>query len=568
MRILSLHVDYIRFKPLKKALKNPEELSEDRKKEIEVKDALVILTAVEKGDTTDLVSELVNNIESIASQVKSNNIVLYPYAHLSSNLGNPETAQKILEQTEQLLKNKKYKTTRAPFGYYKEFELKCKGHPLAELSRVIKNNGLNENKEEDFDYKQALKSIGKSILDRSKLKDYDHRIIGQEMDLFSFSETAPGAVFWHNNGLIIYNELVNLWREIQQEKGYKEVSTPQILDNKLWKISGHWQKYKENIFLTDYEKRGFAVKPMNCPGGALIYKSHPRSYKELPLKMAELGIVHRQELSGVLAGLFRVIRFTQDDAHIFCTEEQLETQIKEIIDLVDYIYTKVFNLSYHAELSTRPEKYLGDVKDWNKAEKILENVLKKHKIKYKLNKGDGAFYGPKIDFHIKDSLDRTWQLATIQLDFQMPERFDLSYTDKDNAEHRPVMLHRVLYGSLERFIGILLEHTKGRLPTWLAPIQVRVINFTDRNNKYAEEVYKKLKKDIPNLRIDIDFRQTTVPAKVKEAEIQKIPFILVIGDNEEKSKSVAARIKGNSKIQSQKIEEFIKMLKKEIEEKK
>src|SRR3989338_5421652 len=572
MKILSLHCDYIKLKPLKKALKNPEELSEERLKEINVKDPLVIFVAVEKGDSVLLVPELVKNVEDIAKQVNAKEIVLYPYAHLTSNLAVPELALSVLEEADGELEKKKLKVIRAPFGYYKEFELKCKGHPLAELSRTILGTGNTKGEkvkdvDDDFNYKQALRSLGKSTIDRAKLKDNDHRIIGSEMDLFSFNEVAPGMVFWHNNGLVIYNKLVELWREIQNKQGYQEISTPQIMDEKLWKISGHWQKYKDNIFLTEYEKRQFAVKPMNCPGGMLVYRSKTRSYKELPMRMAELGVVHRQELSGVLAGLFRVIKFTQDDAHIFCAEDQIEKEVLDVMKLIDYVYSKVFNFSYTVELSTRPEKRIGDDKLWDKAEKSLESVLKKEKMKYKINKGEGAFYGPKIDFHIKDSLGRTWQCATIQLDFSMPERFHLKYKGSDNKEHRPVVIHRVIFGSVERFIGILLEHYNGRLPTWLSPIQIRVLSFTDRNIKYAEKVMVQLAKEIPNLRIDSDFRQIPVPSKVKEAELMKVPYVIVLGDKEEKSNEVALRIKGNSKIKNEKLENFVKSLKKEIENK-
>ncbi len=566
MKILSLHCDYIKFKPLKKALKNPEELSEERKKEIEVKEPLVILIAVEKSDSIDSVKDLVRNIEEISAQVNDKKIVLYPYAHLSSNLGNPELAMKILEEAEKELKKKKFEAVRAPFGYYKEFELKVKGHPLSELSREIKL--LGKESVEEYDPKQLLREISKSKLDTSKLKDNDHRIIGNEMDLFSFSEVAPGMVFWHNNGLIIRNELINYWRELHRNSGYQEISTPQIMDKKLWQISGHWEKYKDNNFTTEYEKRKFLVKPMNCPGGMLVYKNRPKSYRDLPLRVGEMGVVHRVELSGVLAGLFRVIQFTQDDAHIFCTEEQIEKEIFAIMELIDVLYKK-FKLEFdHIELSTRPEKRIGTNEMWDKAEKLLEDSLKKKKMKYKVNKGDGAFYGPKIDFHVKDSLGRTWQLSTIQLDFSMPERFELEYVDSDNTRKRPVMLHTVSYGSLERFIGIYLEHTNGRLPVWLAPMQVRIISFTDRNEKYAKKVVEEIGKRIPNIRLDADFRQTTVPAKVKEAEIMRIPYIIVIGDKEEKDSSIAIREKGNSKIRSSKLDSFIEELSKEIRERK
>jgi threonyl-tRNA synthetase len=408
MKTLNLHVDYIKFKPLKKALKGIEALPEKDKAEKEVKNALAVFTAVEKSDTDikGIVKQLVEGIQEIAKQVNVQNIVLYPYAHLSNDLALPEDAIMVLDEAEKQLK-KLFKVFRAPFGYYKELEMKIKGHPLSELSREIrvdidgeenkKKGGSKE--EEKYDAKQLLKEIGKNILDRSKLKPNDHRIIGMEMDLYSFNEVAPGMVFWHNNGLIIRNELINFWREMHRKSGYQEISTPQIMDKKLWQISGHWEKYKENNFITAYEGKPFLIKPMNCPGGMLVYKNKPKSYKELPLRVGELGVVHRQELSGVLGGLFRAVQFTQDDAHIFCTEEQLESEIIAIMELIDIFYKK-FNLPFdHVELSTRPEKRIGDDKIWDKAEKVLENVLKKTKMKYKINKGEGAFYGPKIDFH-------------------------------------------------------------------------------------------------------------------------------------------------------------------------
>jgi threonyl-tRNA synthetase len=571
MKILTLHVDYINFKPLKKALKNVDELSEKEKKGGDAKDALVVLTAVEKIDSNvkEVVSKLAEAVKDVASQVKAKTVVLYPYAHLSSNLASPDVARDVLNAAEKELK-KFFDVVKAPFGYYKEFEMKVKGHPLSELSREIiagvEGKGIKI--EEKYDYKQLLREISKSKLDTSRLKDNDHRIIGKEMDLFSFNEVAPGMVFWHNNGLVIKNALIDFWREMHRKAGYQEISTPQMMDSKLWKISGHWDKYKDSNFISEYEKRPFILKPMNCPGGMLVYRSRPKSYAELPMRTGEVGVVHRVELSGVLSGLFRLIQFTQDDAHIFCTEEQLESEIIGIMELIDIFYKK-FGLEFdHVELSTRPEKRIGSDKTWDKAEQILENVLKKKKMKYKVNKGDGAFYGPKIDFHIKDSQGRTWQLSTIQLDFAMPERFELEYTGKDNSKKRPVMLHRVIYGAIERFMGILLEHTNGRVPTWLAPMQARVLSFTDRNIDYARQIVKKLGESIPELRIDADFRNTTVPAKVKEAEIMRVPYIIVAGDKEEKSKTIAVRIRGNPKIASYKTDDFAKKLREEIRERK
>jgi threonyl-tRNA synthetase len=560
MKILSLHCDYIKFKPLKKALRQPEELSERRQGEIVVDNPLVLMIAVEKQDESnpDLVKRLIKEVKELAKQVKVDKLVLYPYAHLSSSLSKPDFALKTLEEAEKKLK-KDFKIERAPFGYYKEFELKVKGHPLSELSRDIHFSG-EMGVEEDYDSGKLLREISKSKLDSRELKDNDHRILGQQMNLFSFSEVAPGMVFWHNNGLLIKNKLSEFWRQEHEKAGYQEISTPQILDNKLWKISGHWDKYKDNMFTTDYEGREFAIKPMNCPGGMLVYKNSPKSYKDLPLRVGELGIVHRQELSGTLGGLFRVIQITQDDAHIYCVEKQLEQELINVINLVDKFY-KIFKLGYRVELSTRPEKRIGDDKIWDKAETVLEKVLKKKKIKFKINKGDGAFYGPKIDFHVKDSLGREWQTATLQLDFAMPERFDLEYIDEKNNRKRPIMLHRTLYGALERFIGILLEHTNGHLPLWLAPKQVRVINFTNRNDKACKALDIELSKK--GIRADLDLGSEPLSGKIKKAEMEKIPLIVVIGDKEEKSGDLAVRRDG--KIKNINKDEFLEMVEKEVD---
>ena len=390
MKIITLHCDYIKFKALKKALKSAEELQ--NKEEIEVKEPLVVLTAVEKGDDSEKIKELVSAVKKTAEEVKAKNIVLYPYAHLSSNLSSPDLALQILVEAEKELSQQKFNVTRAPFGYYKEFELKCKGHPLSELSKEFKS-GVSEEKSqiikikdnENIDINKLLNEISRSKLDTSKLKENDHRILGQKLDLFSFNEVAPGMVFWHSNGLTIYNELINFWREEHQKANYKEIRTPQIMDSKLWKISGHWDKYKENNFVTGYESRPFLVKPMNCPGGMLVYKASTKSYRDLPLRVGEMGLVHRTELSGVLAGLFRLIQFTQDDAHLFCAnEKQAEEEIIGISNLIKKFYEK-FGLKFdNIELSTRPEKRMGSDKMWDTAENLLESALKKMKVKYNL----------------------------------------------------------------------------------------------------------------------------------------------------------------------------------------
>lgn len=348
-------------------------------------------------------------------------------------------------------------------------------------------------------------------------------------------------VFWHPKGLVVRNALMELSRMEHRRAGYHEIKTPQVMSDILWKVSGHWAHYKDNIFLTKYDDRQFAVKPMNCPGGILVFNSRERSYRELPLRMLEFGEVHRVELSGVLSGLFRVIQFTQDDAHIYCTEEQMKAEIAGVIDLVDRFY-QIFGFEYRMELSTKPEKAMGDPALWEKAESTLKKVLNDRGVDYELNEGDGAFYGPKIDFKIRDSLGREWQTATIQLDFQMPERFQIRYVGEDGREHAPIMLHRTVYGSLERFMGILLEHLNGNLPTWLAPVQVRVISFRPNNADAATKVRDRLFE--LGYRVELDLSNGTVEGKIRDAELQKIPYILVIGDKEEQSNTVAVRRHG------------------------
>ena len=555
MKILLIHSDFIEYEAKKQAIKDAEKAE---KGPVRVKEALVVFSSVEKADEAspdEIIGNAVKEILDVQRQVKAASIVIYPFVHLSSTPSSPSAALHVLKGIESKLKEGNLDVKRAPFGWYKGFDLRCKGHPLAELSREItaKGGAAKPGKpappapaaEEEIDVNRLLREIGKTKLDREKLKDNDHRIIGQQLDLFSFSDAAPGMAFWHPKGLIIWNELVRFWRELHREAGYQEISTPQIMDNRIWKISGHWEKYRDNIFLTQYEGRPFAVKPMNCPGGIMIYRNRARSYNDLPMRMAELGVVHRQELSGVLSGLFRVIKFTQDDAHIYCKEEQLEEEILAVISLAEKFYRK-FGLEYHMELSTRPEKRIGSDEAWDRAEAALKAALDKRGIKYKVNEGDGAFYGPKIDFHIKDSLGRTWQCGTNQLDFAMPERFDLAYKDKDNTDKRPVMLHRTVYGSLERFIGILLEHTSGNLPLWLSPVQARVLSFTDRNVKAAGEAAKRFSE--AGIRADADLGNNTVNYKVREAEMQKIPYIIVIGDKEEEAGTIAVRVRGEKKV--------------------
>ena len=568
MKTLNLHCDYIKFQALKKALKSVDEIAPNQILEGESKECLVILIAVEKGDSKKSIPELVESIKKIAADVKTKNIVLYPYAHLSSNLGRPATAVKILNETAKQLKG--FNTTQAPFGYYKQFELKVKGHPLSELSREFKIEVNEEAEAEaeltDKERSQLLHQLQKSKLDTTKIKENDHRIIGGKMDLWSFNSSAPGMVFWHAKGLHIKNKLIEYWRELHRERNYSEISTPQILDRKLWEVSGHWSKFKENMFLTDYEKRDLAIKPMNCPGGMLVYKTSPKSYRDLPLRVGELGIVHRIELSGVLGGLMRVIQFVQDDAHIFCTEKSLEEEIGKIIDLTNELYSTFDIAIDHVELSTRPKKRIGSEKIWNLAEAALEKVLKKKKIKHTVNKGDGAFYGPKIDFHIKDSLGRTWQTSTIQLDMALPERFELEYKAEDGSNKRPIMLHRTIYGSIERFLGVYTEHINGKFPLWLSPNQIKVMTLNDDVKDYAKEVYQKLFD--AGFEVELNDKSESMGKKAREAQIQRFNYLLTIGEKEKSKNQIAVRSRDSQKITTMDLDKFIFKIKKEIESKK
>ena len=393
----------------------------------------------------------------------------------------------------------------------------------------------------------------------------DHRKLGKELDLFSIQDEGPGFPFFHPNGMIIRNELEDYWRKIHREYGYQEIKTPMILSRSLWEQSGHWDHYRENMYFTQIDELDFAIKPMNCPGGMLVYKTKPHSYKELPIRAGELGLVHRHELSGALHGLFRVRCFTQDDAHIFMMPSQIKEEIQNVIKLFDQVYG-TFGLKYHAELSTRPEDSMGDAETWEKTTNALRDAMEDFGLEYVVNEGDGAFYGPKIDFHLTDSIGRTWQCGTIQLDMQLPEKFDLTYTGEDGLKHRPVMIHRVVYGSIERFIGILIEHYAGAFPAWLAPTQVRILPITDKHVAYAKELNDKM--FALGLRVYLDDRNEKIGYKIREAQVQKIPYMLVIGDKEVEEGAVAVRRRSEGDLGAMKADDFIAMLQKEITEKK
>jgi len=404
------------------------------------------------------------------------------------------------------------------------------------------------------------------LLALEERKKRDHRKLGKELDLFMLSEYGPGFPFWLPNGMILRRELENFWYSVHLKEGYKLIQTPIMLNKELWLISGHWDNYRDNMYTSKIDEQEFAIKPMNCPGGILVYKRDIHSYKDFPLKLGELGLVHRHEASGALNGLFRVRNFTQDDAHIYMTEDQIVEEVAACVRLYDYMYS-VFNLSYHIELSTRPlDKYIGKIETWDKAEAALASALKSIGKEYKINPGDGAFYGPKLDFKLRDSMNRIWQCGTIQLDMNLPERFDMTYIDQFGEKKRPVMLHRALFGSIERFIGILIEHYAGAFPTWLAPVQVKVIPVNMAYHyEYSKELVKLLQGE--DIRVETDYREEKLGYKIREAQTKKIPYQLVIGDQEVANNLVTYRCYGETEQVTVSVDEFVKLIKKEIKDK-
>ncbi|GBR72614.1 threonyl-tRNA synthetase [Candidatus Termititenax aidoneus] len=422
--------------------------------------------------------------------------------------------------------------------------------------------------------KMLTRIYGTAFASKEELENYlhvqeealkrDHRKLGKELDLFSFHEEGLGFPFFHNKGMILWNTLLDFWREKHRKYGYQETKTPVILNRALWEKSGHWFNYRENMYTTRIDEQDFAIKPMNCPGGILLYGETQHSYRELPLRSAEIGLVHRHEKSGVLSGLFRVRAFHQDDAHIFMTPEQILPEIQNVLKLVEEMYS-VFGLSYHLELSTRPAKSVGSDEAWARSEKALEEALKITGREYKVSPGDGAFYGPKIDIHIQDALGRTWQCGTIQLDMNLPELFDLNYIGQDDQKHRPVMIHRVVYGSLERFLGILIEHYAGKFPAWLAPVQVKILTISEKHNEYAQKLFDQLTAE--GLRAELDARSEKIGYKIRQAQLEKVVYMAVLGDKECAENTLSVRDR-EGQSETLKTDDFIGKLRQEIRDRK
>ncbi|MEM4137141.1 MAG: threonine--tRNA ligase [Candidatus Anstonellaceae archaeon] len=467
------------------------------------------------------------------------------------------------------------KTKKTPKNFDEFFDL-CTGPHLPSTSyigafKILKVAGAYWRGDPSNDQLQRV--YGTAFATKEQLEEYlnrlqqaalrDHRKVGKELNLIMFSEMAPGMVFFLPDGMIIRNELENFIREEQNKLGYREVKTPIIINTKLWQISGHWDHYKDNMYFTKIDEQQYGIKPMNCPGHMLIFANSAKSYRDLPLRISEFGLVHRHELSGVLSGMTRVRAFTQDDAHIFCTEEQIEEIVIEVLQLTQKVLS-IFEFEYKAELSTRPEKYMGDLKLWQKAEEALENALKKLNMPYSINEGDGAFYGPKIDFKVKDAIGRVWQLSTCQLDFQMPLRFGLKYEGKDGKLYHPVVIHRAIYGSLERFIAILIEHYAGKFPIWLCPMQVILIPISQKHQEFCFQLEKKLKEN--KIRAETYKKEATINLKIREAQLRKIPYIVVIGDKEIEENKLAIRVRNGKQFKMTE-EEFIEYVKNKIKNK-
>ena len=469
----------------------------------------------------------------------------------------------------------------ATISFYKqgEFTDLCAGPHLDSTGRV-KGNAIKLMSctgaywRGDSNRKMLQRIYGTSFLKKEELEAYlnrleeakkrDHRKLGRELGLFMMADEGPGFPFFLPKGMVLKNTLIDFWRQIHREAGYQEISTPMMLNRSLWERSGHWDHYKNNMYTTVIDDTDYAIKPMNCPGGMLVYQTQPRSYRDLPLRMGELGLVHRHELSGALHGLMRVRCFTQDDAHIFMTPDQIKDEIKGVVQLIDKVYS-LFGFEYHIELSTMPEDHMGSQEDWDRATDGLRSAIEELGREYTVNEGDGAFYGPKLDFHLVDAIGRTWQCGTIQLDMQLPERFELEYTGEDGQKHRPVMIHRVVFGSIERFIGILIEHFAGAFPTWLAPVQAMIIPITDRQHEYAKELEKKL--NAAGIRVEADYRSEKMGYKIREAQLKKIPYMLVVGDKEAEEGTVSVRARKEENGGAKSVADFIAQITAEIDSK-
>ncbi|MDV3278636.1 MAG: threonine--tRNA ligase [Nitrososphaerales archaeon] len=551
-----MHTDFIEYKPIQKEIAGAEEI---RPKQVREDEVVVLFTTVETGDDAQLAAKAVSEAKEFLSKLGTKRLMIYPFAHLSQDLATPSDALPVLLAMEAEAKKAGLEVMRAPFGWNKALQVKVKGHPLAEMSRSYSNLAVGAvpktKPRREISESEAMARIKRS--DFGSLPETDHRIIGERLDLFSFQEPSPGMVYWHDKGLKLRNILEDFLRAELAKRGYVEISSPALANTALWRVSGHAEHYKDNMFLTKLGEEELGMKPMNCPSTFLVYKSRRWSYRDLPVKYATFDPLYRNELSGVASGLFRVKVLSQDDAHIIATEDQAEKELADLLDLMVKVYG-VFKLEYKVKVSTRPDESMGSDEEWERATNTLIRVVKKMGFPYEVKAKEGNFYAPKIDVDIKDSLGREWQCGTFQLDLQMPKRFKLTYTGSDGKEHTPVVLHRTILGSLERFIGVMLEHYQGRLPIWLSPVQVKVIPITDSNGEYAGQVLKKLVD--AGIRAEGDFEPGTMNAKVKKAQLEKVPEMVIIGEKEQKAGTIAIRDRDGKQRFGMTAEQFVEEL--------
>jgi threonyl-tRNA synthetase len=560
VKILQMHVDFIEYTPVKKEIQAAEDIKPRTVKE---SDIVVLFTAFERGDDAGLAAKAVAESKDFLSKLGTKRVMLYPFAHLSQDLASPSEALALLLSMEKDAQAAGLEVHRAPFGWTKALQIKVKGHPLAEMSRSYSNAAAPQapraKPRRELTEAEAMARLKRS--DFANLPDTDHRIIGERLDLFSFQEVSPGMVYLHEKGLRLRTILVDYLRGELARGGYKEVTTPSLANTALWLVSGHSAHYKDNMFLTSLGEEELGMKPMNCPSHFLIYKSRKWSFRELPVRYATFDPLYRNELSGVASGLFRVKVLTQDDAHIVCMEEQAEAELGKLLDLMERVYG-VFGLQYKVKISTRPDDSMGTDDEWKRATDTLIRVVKSREWSYEIKDKEGNFYSPKIDVDIRDSLGREWQCGTFQLDLQMPKRFRLTYTGSDGKEHTPVVLHRTILGSLERFMGILLEHYRGVLPVWLSPVQAMVIPLSDEHLPYSREVLDSLV--AAGVRAEGDFASGTMGGKIRDAQLQKIPYMLVVGKKEEDSKTVAVRTRGGEQRFGVKVDDFVSQVRGEV----
>jgi threonyl-tRNA synthetase len=567
MRILQQHLDFIEYEPREKEIASAEEAE---KKLYRYDEIVVLFTSVEQGDDDETAKKAIEGTKQFLGKLKVNRVIIYPYAHLSQNLARPKDALEVLKAMERYSNEAGVETYRAPFGWNKAFQIKVKGHPLAEQSRVYSAAAatvqaaappvkVSTDRKAELTEEQMLARVKKS--DFATLPETDHRVIGERLDLFSFQEMSPGMVYWHDKGVTLRNLLIEFIRGELKKHGYLEVSTPALANTILWRVSGHWDHYKDNMFLTYLGDDEFGLKPMNCPSTFLFYKTRRWSFRDLPLRVADFDQLYRNELSGVASGLFRVKVLTQDDAHIFVMEDQVEDEIKGLVDLMAMMYG-VFKLDFKLRISTMPDDHIGTKEQWDGATDILKRTVMAKGLAFEIKEKEGAFYGPKIDVDIKDSLGREWQCCTIQLDFQMPKRFRLTYVGSDGKDHTPIVIHRTIYGTLERFIGIITEHYQGKFPVWVSPVQVRVLPVSDDNKAYSAEVASVLRD--AGIRVETDFDSGTVGGKIRNAQLQKIPYMLIIGGKEQEARTISVRARDGDVRYGVKVDEFVAELKQKI----